>query len=96
MGWFDDDAKPKGPSRLEVARLEVEMMSDMYQKMVDTCFSKCIVNMKEDSLSVGEMSCTDRCAFKYLSSQEAVGNRIKEIEAEMVQQSDKAKQMMGP
>ena len=42
------------------ALLEMKTMSEMFAKMSATCFKKCIVNITEADLNVGEMSCTDR------------------------------------
>ena len=35
-------------------------------RLVDVCYRKCVVKVKEEDLSVGEMSCCDRCVAKYL------------------------------
>ncbi|KAG5180513.1 Tim10/DDP family zinc finger-domain-containing protein [Tribonema minus] len=85
MSWFSKEPEQQqGPDKVEMAKTEVEMMTDLYNKMVDSCFSKCIANMKEGDLSVGEMSCVDRCVHKYLSAQEVVGSKTKEMEASMM------------
>jgi Tim10/DDP family zinc finger len=35
-------------------------------RLVDVCYRKCVVKVKEEDLAVGEMTCCDRCVAKYL------------------------------
>ncbi|CAB3401253.1 unnamed protein product [Caenorhabditis bovis] len=61
----------------QVAELEVEMMSDMYKKMTNSCQSKCISTaFKESELTKGEAVCLDRCVAKYLDVHEKLGKRL--------------------
>jgi len=66
------------PSKLElVAELEVEMMSDMFNRMTNSCHKKCIPPRYRDSeLSKGEAVCIDRCVAKYLDVHERIGKRL--------------------
>ncbi|KAB7505912.1 Mitochondrial import inner membrane translocase subunit Tim10 [Armadillidium nasatum] len=44
-----------------VQELEIEMMSDMYTRMTNTCHKKCIPSKYKDSeLGKGEAICIDR------------------------------------
>ena len=44
-----------------VEDLEVEMMSDMYTRMTNSCYSKCIPSKyKDGELGKGEAVCLDR------------------------------------
>ncbi|CAJ1337686.1 unnamed protein product [Effrenium voratum] len=42
---------------------ELKGVSDIMARMQLSCYSKCIANVKEEKLSVGEMSCVDRLAL---------------------------------
>ncbi|GMR43169.1 hypothetical protein PMAYCL1PPCAC_13364, partial [Pristionchus mayeri] len=60
-----------------VAELEVEMMSDMYRRMTNSCQDKCVAkSFKEAELTKGEAVCLDRCVAKYLDVHEKLGKRL--------------------
>lgn len=66
------------PSKLQlVAELEIEMMSDMYNRMTTACHKKCIPPKYRDSdLTKGESVCIDRCVAKYLDIHEKIGKKL--------------------
>lgn len=51
--------------------------------MATSCFKKCVVQQHDSDLSVGEMSCTDRCVGKYMQAQEIVGEVLYKFEQQM-------------
>ena len=60
-----------------VADLEIEMMSDMYNRMTRSCHKKCIPPKYRDSeLNKGESVCIDRCVAKYLDVHEKIGKKL--------------------
>jgi import inner membrane translocase subunit TIM10 len=49
-----------------LAEKEMEYRVDLFNRLTQTCFSKCIEKRhKEAELNMGENSCIDRCASKY-------------------------------
>lgn len=58
-------------------------------RMAIMCNKKCVVKQTDGELSVGEMSCTDRCVGKYLQAQEKVGEVLFNFEQRM-QANEKA------
>mmetsp|Transcript_29817 Transcript_29817/g.54125 ORF Transcript_29817/g.54125 Transcript_29817/m.54125 type:complete len:101 (+) Transcript_29817:143-445(+) len=89
MNFFGQkEEKPAGPDPLFAATTEMEMYTDLFNKMASTCFDKCASRKhKENDLALGEMSCSDRCVAKYLEAQEKVGVVLqKENEAQMAKQ----------
>ncbi|KAK1270420.1 Mitochondrial import inner membrane translocase subunit TIM10 [Acorus gramineus] len=49
-----------------MAEKEMEYRVDLFNKLTQTCFNKCIEKRyKESELNMGENSCIDRCVSKY-------------------------------
>jgi mitochondrial import inner membrane translocase subunit TIM10 len=63
---------------------------DLFNKIASSCFQKCTsAKHREPDLSLGEMTCTDRCVSKYLEAQERVGAVLQKAnEAQMAQQQN--------
>jgi mitochondrial import inner membrane translocase subunit TIM10 len=60
-----------------VAELEIEMMSDMYHRMTNGCFKKCLpLKFKDSDLTKGESVCVDRCVAKYLEVHDRIGKKL--------------------
>ena len=76
----------EGPDPLEVAKIEADVLTDMFNRMTVMCNKKCIVSHHSTDLAIGEMSCIDRCVGKYLQAQEKVGAVLNQFEANMKQQ----------
>lgn len=75
-----------------VAELEIEMMSDMYNRMTRACQRKCIPKKYKDSeLSKGEAVCIDRCVAKYLDIHDKIGKKLTTLSK---QDEETAKKLM--
>ena len=62
------------PLLIIAATTEMEMYTDLFNKLTAGCFQKCSSRKhKEQDLSLGEMSCADRCVSKYLEAQQKIG-----------------------
>ena len=63
---------------------------DLFNKIAASCFTKCASRKHKDAeISLGEMSCTDRCVSKYLESQQRVGAVLQKAnEAQLEQQKN--------
>lgn len=73
--------------------MEIEMMSDLYNRMTQACHRKCIPPKYGDSeLGKGEAVCLDRCVAKYLDIHERIG---KKLTAMSMQDEDLLKKMNG-
>ncbi|KAK3924901.1 Mitochondrial import inner membrane translocase subunit Tim10 [Frankliniella fusca] len=76
-----------------VQELEIEMMSDMYNRMTQSCHKKCIPpKYKDAELGKGESVCLDRCIAKYLDIHERIGKRLTQLS---MQDEDFVKRMQG-
>ena len=70
---------------VQVAVAEMKGLADTFAKMSETCWKKCIPSVKEGALTVGEMSCTDRCVSKFLDVHALIGA---ELNSSMQQQAN--------
>eukprot|EP00656_Telonema_subtile_P049365 TRINITY_DN6119_c0_g1_i1.p1 TRINITY_DN6119_c0_g1~~TRINITY_DN6119_c0_g1_i1.p1 ORF type:complete len:121 (-),score=40.59 TRINITY_DN6119_c0_g1_i1:418-780(-) len=68
--------------------MEMKMMADSMGRMMESCFKKCVTDFEEGDLHVGEMSCMDRCVFKYSATQEKVVKRLQEFQQEQQAQME--------
>lgn len=77
-----------------LAELEIEMMSDMYNRMTTACQKKCVPpTYRDGDLSKGESVCLDRCVAKYLEVHESLGKKLTE---KSMQDEAMMKQMNPP
>jgi import inner membrane translocase subunit TIM10 len=79
--FFGSSAPPQqtGPSALFAAKTEMEMYTDLFNRMSAACYKKCIPKQNDPDLSVGEMACTDRCVGKYMDAHERVGKVMQKV-----------------
>jgi import inner membrane translocase subunit TIM10 len=77
----------QGPDPVFAAKTEMEMYTDLFNKIADKCFGKCASRKHKDpDLSLGEMTCTDRCVAKYLESQQRVGEVLQQANEQQLAQ----------
>ncbi|XP_061391435.1 mitochondrial import inner membrane translocase subunit Tim10 [Musca vetustissima] len=83
---------PAEQAKLQMMQeMEIEMMSDLYNRMTNACHKKCIPpRYGEAELGKGEMVCIDRCVAKYLDIHEKIG---KKLTAMSMQDEDLMKKM---
>jgi import inner membrane translocase subunit TIM10 len=62
--------------QVQMSLMEMKGLADSYHRMSVSCYRKCIPNVKEAALAVGEMSCIDRCVSKYLDVHAIVGSTL--------------------
>lgn len=56
-------------AKVEMAEMQMDSVSDMFHRLVNSCFDKCVSTRFTDSdLSKGESVCIDRCFVKYMDS----------------------------
>jgi len=76
-----------------VQDLEVEMMSDMYNRLMMVCHEKCIsAKYHEADISKGEAVCLDRCVAKFLDIHDRVGRKLTQL---TVQDEEMMKRMQA-
>lgn len=61
-------------AKIQAAEAELDMISDMFNRLVDSCHEKCITQKYSDAaLNKGESLCLDRCVAKYFEVNTKVG-----------------------
>ncbi|KAL6766251.1 TIM10 [Auxenochlorella protothecoides x Auxenochlorella symbiontica] len=69
--------QPDSSQALILAQQEMEYRVALFNKMVTSCFDKCIDRKyKDGDLNVGENSCVDRCTSKYWQTTGIVGQLL--------------------
>mmetsp|Transcript_79224 Transcript_79224/g.183847 ORF Transcript_79224/g.183847 Transcript_79224/m.183847 type:complete len:97 (-) Transcript_79224:226-516(-) len=81
-GGVQPQAPQVSPAEMLVA--EMKGMADCFARMTTSCYSKCIANVREEKLGVGEMSCVDRCVSKYIDVHAKVGTELQGLQAAQV------------
>ncbi|ODQ63833.1 hypothetical protein NADFUDRAFT_83937 [Nadsonia fulvescens var. elongata DSM 6958] len=62
------------PQKIAAAEAELDMVTDMFNRLVESCHSKCITTKYDNGeLSNGESLCLDRCVAKYFDVNIKVG-----------------------
>ncbi|GAA5873852.1 hypothetical protein JCM16303_002610 [Sporobolomyces ruberrimus] len=81
-------SRPSAPAgqpdqaRLAEAAMELEAVSDLFGRIVNSCHAKCIsTRYSEPELNKGEGVCVDRCVGKYFSVNEKVQERLQAAQA---------------
>mmetsp|Transcript_93115 Transcript_93115/g.260393 ORF Transcript_93115/g.260393 Transcript_93115/m.260393 type:complete len:102 (+) Transcript_93115:91-396(+) len=86
--------QPQGPDPVFAAKTEMEMYTDLFNKISSSCYQKCASRKHRDQdLSLGEMTCTDRCVAKYLDSQQLIGDVLRKANEAQMQQQQQAMQL---
>ncbi|KAG2080693.1 Tim10/DDP family zinc finger-domain-containing protein [Suillus cothurnatus] len=63
--------------RIEMAVNEIDMVSDVFNRIVSSCHAKCISpRYAEGDLNKGESVCIDRCVAKFFEVNKKVGEKM--------------------
>ncbi|KAL5119782.1 protein transporter tim10 [Pleosporales sp. CAS-2024a] len=79
MSFFGLGGRPQLSSEQKIAQAEAEidMVSDMYSRLLKSCSSKCIdTTYREADLNKGESVCLDRCVAKFFEVNVKVSEKM--------------------
>ncbi|RDB28870.1 Mitochondrial import inner membrane translocase subunit TIM10 [Hypsizygus marmoreus] len=63
--------------KIDMALTELDTVTDFFNRMVQSCHSKCInARYAEAELNKGESVCIDRCVAKFNDVQKKVGEKL--------------------
>ncbi|KAF7846170.1 hypothetical protein BT93_L5035 [Corymbia citriodora subsp. variegata] len=69
--------QPSSAEKIAAAEAEIDMVSDMYNRLVETCSKKCIPpTYREADLNKGESVCLDRCVSKFFEVNVKVSEKM--------------------
>ncbi|KAI7536429.1 hypothetical protein KC343_g19960, partial [Hortaea werneckii] len=69
--------QPSSQEKIAAAEAEIEMVSGMFNQLVDTCTKKCIPPVyREADLNKGESVCLDRCVSKFFEVNVKVSEKM--------------------
>jgi len=81
-----DVLNPNEQKQLAAARFEIEAQTELLNKILDVCFTKCVQRYSDTELQVGEMTCLDRCVQKYIQTQTKIGSAMQMMQQQQMQQ----------
>jgi len=68
------------PERVEMAVQELDMITDVFNRLVSSCHAKCIsARYAEGDLNKGESVCIDRCVSKFFEVNKRVGEKLQSM-----------------
>lgn len=66
LGFGSAAPQPTSEQKIAAAETELEMVTDMFNRLSKSCTQKCIPKeYKEGELNKGESVCLDRCVAKF-------------------------------
>ncbi|GAB5588952.1 protein transporter tim10 [Umbelopsis nana] len=68
------------PQNIAMAEQELDMVTDLFNRIVDSCYTKCIsTEYQQNDLSQGESVCIDRCVAKFFDVNAKVGEKMQQM-----------------
>ncbi|KAG2216873.1 hypothetical protein INT45_009404 [Circinella minor] len=84
MSFFGGNAMQSqqavNPQNIAMAEQELEMVTDLFNRIVDSCYTKCISKeYQQNDLTQGESVCIDRCVSKFFDVNTKVGEKMQQM-----------------
>lgn len=80
FGIGGNQSQLSSQQKIAAAEAELDLVTDMFNKLVDNCHRKCIEkNYSEGFLTKGESNCIDRCVAKYFEVNVKVGENMQKL-----------------
>ncbi|MCJ1479538.1 protein transporter tim10 [Lambiella insularis] len=74
---FGGRPQPSSAEKIAAAETEIEMVSDMFNRLTQSCAKKCIPpDYREGDLNKGESVCLDRCVSKFFEVNMKVSEKM--------------------
>ncbi|CCK73102.1 protein transporter TIM10 KNAG_0M02490 [Huiozyma naganishii CBS 8797] len=80
LGFGNGQPQPSSDQKITAAETELDLVTDMFNKLVDNCYKKCInSSYNEGELNKTESGCLDRCVAKYFETNVKVGENMQKM-----------------
>lgn len=80
LGFGNAQPQLTSEQKISAAETELDLVTDMFNKLVDNCYKKCIANSySEGALTTNESTCLDRCVAKYFEANVQVGENMQKM-----------------
>ncbi|ODV59707.1 protein transporter TIM10 ASCRUDRAFT_110881 [Ascoidea rubescens DSM 1968] len=82
LGFGAAQPKLSSEQKIAAAEAELDMVTDMFNRLVSTCHSKCITSSSsyyEGDINKNEGLCIDRCVAKYFDVNVKVGEQMQKL-----------------
>ncbi|KAG0041574.1 protein transporter tim10 [Gryganskiella cystojenkinii] len=82
MSFFMNNAANQtvNMQNMAMAEQELEMVSDLFNRIVSSCHQKCIPKTYiEGDLNKGEAVCIDRCVSKFFEVNKTIGTKLQQM-----------------
>ena len=80
LGFGNSQPQLTSEQKIAAAETELDLVTDMFNKLVDNCYKKCIsTNYTDGALSTNESNCLDRCVAKYFETNVIVGENMQKM-----------------
>ncbi|KAF8535171.1 Tim10/DDP family zinc finger-domain-containing protein [Trichophaea hybrida] len=78
---FGGAPQPTSAQKIAAAETELEMVTDMFNRLSNSCTKKCIpTDYKESELNKGESVCLDRCVSKFFEVNIKVSEQMQNMQ----------------
>ncbi|KAI9320253.1 Tim10/DDP family zinc finger-domain-containing protein [Dichotomocladium elegans] len=84
MSFFGGGLQPQqqtvNPQNIAMAEQELDMVTDMFNRIAESCHTKCITkNYDLNDLTQAESVCIDRCVAKFFDAYQKVGEKMQQM-----------------
>ena len=77
FGFGNPQPQVSSDEKIKAAESELDLVTDMFNKLVQSCHSKCIdTGYSSGDLDKKESNCLDRCVAKYFETNVQVGEKM--------------------
>ncbi|CAI2019506.1 hypothetical protein SEUBUCD646_0H00650 [Saccharomyces eubayanus] len=80
LGFGGGQPQLSSQQKIQAAEAELDLVTDMFNKLVNNCYKKCInTSYSEGELNKNESTCLDRCVAKYFETNVQVGENMQKM-----------------